>query len=197
MKRMILLLVVAVAAILAGCSFGTVIDLSSKEGVGKENILQNSGFESASTVSSVPINWSVVTEKEFPVEMCAISFHSGVSSLRIDQPESDISLVSDSFEIDNTSVYYSRCFVRTDKMSNKPLTLHLIAFNKDGDIVNKYSQEMIPSEEWSAIDFNSGFFKDSAILGRLVISVPEKNDNSFWIDDAEIFKVHTFAFSQE
>lgn len=197
MKRMILLLVAAATIILAGCSFGTVIDLSSKEDVGKENILQNPGFESADPESALPINWSVVTEEEFPVEKCAISFHSGVSSLRIEQPESDVSLVSDAFEIDNTSVYYSRCFVRTDKMSNKPLTLHLIAFNKDGDIVNKYSREMIPSEDWTAIDFNSGFFKDSAITGRLVVSVPEKNDNSFWIDDAEIFKVHTFAFSQE
>lgn len=197
MKKMILLLVVVVAAILAGCSFGTVIDLSSNEDSGKTNILQNPGFENSDTETSVPLNWSVLTDNEFPVATCPISFHSGVSSLRIDQPESEISLVSDAFDIDNTSVYYSRCFVRTDKISNKPLTLHLMAFNDEGDIVNKYSREIIPSEEWSAIDFNSGFFKNSATTARLVVTVPEKNDNSFWIDDAEIFKVHTFAFSQE
>jgi len=197
MKRMMLLLVVLLVLVLAGCSFGTVIDLSSKEDSGKTNILQNPSFENSDTETSVPLNWSILTDIDFPVETCPISFHSGVSSLRIDQPESEVSLVSDAFDIDNTSVYYSRCFVRTDKISNKPLTLHLIAFNQKGDIVNKYSREIIPSEEWAAIDFNSGFFKDSAETARLVVTVPEKNDNSFWIDDAEIFKVHTFAFSQE
>ncbi len=197
MKRLILLLVVVVAVILTSCSFGTVIDLSSKESKGKDNILQNSSFENFQSENNNFENWSIFSKQEDTVTIEEVITRTGKNSILINRPETDISLISDSFEINNTSVYYSRCFVKTDKLSNKPLTLQLIAFNKKGDIVNRYSRDIVPTEEWTSIDFNSGFFKDSATSGRLVISVPEKNDNKFWIDDAEIFRVHTFAFSQE
>ncbi|MBN1327797.1 MAG: hypothetical protein JW996_07590 [Candidatus Cloacimonetes bacterium] len=199
MKKILLILIVSSSLMFLGCAFGSIFNISDNDVTDKSNIVLNSSFEEGDIdMEHFPFNWHVLEEQYDMIRLDNTNFRSGNSSILIQNPDQKIALVSESFTIDPTSVYYSRCFVKSDSQTKKPLTLYLFAFNDNGDRVNSYSKEFYPGDDcWSKIDFVTGFFQSSATTGRIVINIPDDSEQNFWIDDAESYQLHRFAFSQE
>ncbi|MBN2461207.1 MAG: hypothetical protein JXB60_06330 [Candidatus Cloacimonetes bacterium] len=198
MIRFLLLITLFGSASVLGCAFGSVFNISSNSVDEEDNIISNSSFENIDfEAQKLPASWYILSERDDLIILDSSVCHTGNSSIMVKSPETEITLVSAAFEIDPTCIYYSRCFVRSDDRSTQPLTLYLFAFDIAGNPVNTFSRKIFPTENWAKLDFTSAFFKSSAKVGRIAINIPEKENVSFWIDDAESYRMHRFAFSQE
>jgi len=198
MYKFLLMSITLSALILMGCAFGSILNISSNDIDNEINIIPNSSFErSHNEIQNHPERWFVLSDQKELIRLDSEESRSGCSSVLIDNPQNRITLVSDAFELDPTCVYYSRCFVKSEELTAKPLKLYLFAFNENGERVNTFGKEVYSDLDWAKIDFTSGFFKSNAKVGRIAITIPDEQENSFWVDDAESYKMHRFAFSQE
>lgn len=187
MKKLLLILLV----IISSCFFGSIMNFSEKDIVGKENVVFNPSFENGEfEANSMPEDWMVLNKPENQIFWDDNYRHSGGKSLKIQYPKSKINIISDAFPIDAEAVYYSRCFVKSSYQSNHPVTIRFLAFNSKGKRVNKFSSKGYPGEDWTQIDLTSGFLKSTARFGRIIISIPKKPDKIFWLDDIDSYNVY-------
>ena len=184
-----------IIALLSGCAFGTISRFSEKHTEGKTNVVANSSFEKGEYYSSnIPEGWIVSNEMENSIIWEEEAHDEGDKCLKIQNSDKKTYLISDEFMINSQSVYYTKCQIKSEKQTSKPVKLYLIAFDKNGKMVNEYCEKAVLNSEWNLIELTSGFFNQDAVSGRITISIPEDEDNAFWIDDVESYNVHKFAY---
>ncbi len=189
MKKILYLFLI----LLTGCFFQTLSQFSEDDILDKKNIISNSGFESGKyEFDKIPDKWLILNKPENLVFWENGIHHNGERCLKIRNPNQKINLFSDAFNIHPENIYYSHCYVRADKSSNAHITLLFLAFDISGKRVNRFSRKIKPGKEWSKVELTTGFFKNSALFGRVVVSIPKKSNVTFWIDDVESYKVYKF-----
>ena len=193
MKKYFGLLVII--AILSGCAFGSISQFSAKYAEGKENVVPNSSFEQGKyEPSSVPEGWVVLNDLENNTVWDDEIHNVGGKCLKVESSEEKTSLISDGFSINPQAVYYSRCYIKSDKPTKEPVKLHFFAFDKNGKKVNNYSEKVILKQGWNQIELTTGFFNANASVGRIAIAIPEEKGNVYWVDDVESYNVYKFAY---
>ena len=184
-----------IIALLSGCAFGTISRFSEKYTEGKTNVVANSSFEKGEPYSSnIPEGWIVSNEMENSIIWEEEARNEGDKCLKIENSNQKTNLISDKFMINSQSVYYTKCQIKSEKSTSKPVKLYLIAFDKKGNKVNEYSQETLLDPEWNLIELTSGFFNQDAVSARISVTIPKDEDNTFRIDDVESYNVHKFAY---
>ena len=184
-----------IIALLSGCAFGTISRFSEKYTEGKTNVVANSSFEKGEPYSSnIPEGWIVSNEMENSIIWEEEARNEGDKCLKIENSNQKTNLISDKFMINSQSVYYTKCQIKSEKSTSKPVKLYLIAFDKKGNKVNEYSQETVLDTEWNLIELTSGFFNQDAVSARISVTIPKDEDNTFRIDDVESYNVRKFAY---
>ena len=182
-------------ALLSGCAFSTISRFSAEDAEGKENIVSNSSFDMVDEGSNMPQGWVVLNEQENNIIWDDESHDDEGKCLKVENTNDTANLVSDGFNIDPQSVYYSRCYIKSNKISKDPVIMHFIAFDRNGKKVNDYKKEVAVEEDWTLVELTTGFFDNSATLARIAVSIPEgSDDTSYWVDDIESYNVHKFAY---
>lgn len=180
-----------VAVIISSCVFGSISEFSEEDIKNKNNVVLNSSFENGEfNKNKLPSNWTSLDNNSEFIVWDDEHAHSGTKSLRTDFPTNNLNIISDAFSIDPESVYYTRCFVKTNYKSNHQIYIRFLAFNNKGEKVNKFSSKLYPKEDWTKAELTTGFFKNSAKFGRIIISIPDRDDKVFWMDDVESYKVY-------
>lgn len=182
--------ILVIASVITSCVFGSITDFSEDDVKDQENIVFNSSFEQGSDLEEMPKGWiSLEGNNEF-LFWDDKYIHQGNKSLRVENPEENINIVSDAFPINPQFVYYTRCFIKTNYQSNHQVYLRFLGFNEKGKQVSKFSKKVYPETDWTKAELTSGFFYSTARFGRIVISIPDKDDKTYWIDDVESYKVY-------
>ena len=177
--------------ILSGCFFGSLSQFSDEEIAGKENLIQNSGFEEGNFKFDIlPKHWLIINKPELEVFWDKTVSFKGERSLEIKNPSEEINLFSDAFNINPSSIYYSRCYVKADKPVSAPITIYFLTFNLKGKRMNRFVGKVIPKQQWTEINISSGFLKSTALFGRIVISFPKNKDITYWGDNVETYEVY-------
>jgi len=184
-----------IIAVLSGCAFGTISRFSEKYTEGKTNVIANSSFEKKeSYFSDQPEGWVVSNEMENSIVWEVEADDQQDKCIKIRNSFEKTYLISDEFSLNSQSVYYTKCQIKSEKPTSKSVILHLLAFDKNGKVVNEYSEEAVLNSDWNLVELTSGFFNQNAVTGRVSLSIPEDDDNAFWIDDVESYNVHKFAY---
>ncbi len=184
-------IVIALMIILSSCFFGSVMNFSEKDIIGKKNEVYNSSFENGEFNPNIlPEGWSLLDEASDYVAWNSEISRSGSKCIKVEHSEDKINIVSDAFPIDADQIYYSQFFVKANYNSNHLITIRFVAFDTNGKRVSKFSENGLPNTEWTQIDITSGFLKSTARFGRVIISIPRKSDKIYWIDDIESYAVY-------
>ncbi len=179
--------------VLAGCFSGFVMNFSEKDIKNEKNVLVNPSFENGFySYNEIPEGWMVMDKPNGTIFWDKDVHNSGEKSLKIENPRKTIRLISDSFVINPGAVYYIRAFVKSDRITSKQITLQFIVFDKEGKKVNVFGKKFFIEDKWTKLSLTAGFFKSSAKFARIIISIPRKPDVTFWIDDVEVYNIHSF-----
>lgn len=189
--RILLSFIFFILIFLLLCSCGTMIHLYTRdEFLQKVNLIENSGFEVVNNLGSeLPEGWIVLDNYQNKVLVDNQVSHSGQQSLKIKEPDSSINLTSDSFKVDPTCSYYSRCFIRANKTLDKPVILYFITFNEGSKRINRFAKRVYPTEEWTMVEITTDSVDLGSAFGRVVLSVPPGSDIDLWVDDFESYTI--------
>lgn len=176
--------------LLSSCYFGSISDFSEADIHDNKNEVFNSGFELGEYSSDTyPEDWISLDANENNIFWDNSISHSGEKSLKIDTNKK-VNIVSEAFNIDPLGVYYSRSFIKSKDNLAQSVTISFIAFNKNGVKVDKFSNTILVSDEWSIINLTTGFYHADAVFGRIVLTVKTKKDHPIWLDDVVSYKVY-------
>jgi len=180
---------ILIILLLSSC--GTMIHLYTRdEFLQKVNLIENSGFEVVDNLGSeLPEGWIVLDNYQNKVLVDNQVSHSGQQSLKIKEPDSSINLTSDSFKVDATCSYYSRCFIRANKALDKPVILYFITFNEGSKRINRFAKRVYPTEEWTMVEITTDSVDLGSAFGRVVLSIPQGSDIDIWVDDFESYTI--------
>lgn len=185
-----LILLTAITLGLASCYFGSISDFSEIDIVGLPNELYNPSLELGDYQSEfLPSGWLSLDSKPGDLIWDNEIFRDEKKSIRV-QSGRKVSIISEAFNINPTHVYYSRIFAKSKDKSSSPVTISFVAFDKKGKKVDKFSNTLFISDSWKPVNITTGFFKGSAVFGRLVITVDSKKVNPIWLDEAGCYKVY-------
>jgi len=173
------------------CNCGTRIHLYTRdEFLQKVNLIENSGFEVVNNLGSeLPEGWIVLDNYQNKVLIDDQVAHSGEKSLKIKKPDASINLTSDSFKVDPTCSYYSRCFIRANKTIDKPVVLYFITFDNGSKRINRFAKRVYPTSEWTMVEITTDTVDLGSAFGRVVLSIPQDSDINIWVDDFESYTI--------
>jgi hypothetical protein len=180
-----------VLIVFALCSCGTRIHLYTRDDfLQKVNLIENSGFEIIDELGSeLPNGWVLIDHHPNQVLIDSQVSHSGERSLKIKKPLASINLTSDSFKVDPTCSYYSRCYIRANKNTQKPVVLFFITFDEGSKRINRFAKRVYPSQDWTLVEITTDNLDLNSAFGRVVLSIPQESDLDFWIDDVESYTI--------
>ena len=179
--------------ILSGCFSGFVMNLSEKDVHSKINLVPNYSFENGNyNYNSIPDKWLIMNKPKGVVFWDKDTSQEGEKSLKIEHPSKSVKIISDSFIIDPGAIYYITAYVKSDKVTSKQVTINFFVFNIEGKKVNIFKKKFYIENKWTKLSLTSGFFKSSAKFARVIITIPRKTDNTFWIDNVGVYSVHSF-----
>lgn len=189
MRKSIVLLFVVIVLFIAGC--GTRIHLYSREEfLNKVNLIENSGFENADSQNDgLPEGWIVLNNYSSKVVIDNSISHSGEKSLKINKPDPNLKLTSDSFEVDPSCSYYCHCFIKTNSACTEPVMFYFFTFDNGSKQVNRYSKKVYPTSEWTEVEITTDNMHENAMFGRIVLTIPKESDINLWVDDMESFTI--------
>jgi len=175
--------------VLSSC--GTGLHLYSRdEFLQKVNLIENSGFEIVDNLGSeLPDGWILLDDYPNQILIDSQVAHSGEKSLKIKKPAESINLTSDSFGVDPTCSYYCRCFIKSNAMSDEPVVLYFVTFDKGSKRINRFAQRIYPTSEWQMVEINTDSIDFNSSFGRIVLSIPQKPDLNIWVDDVESYTI--------
>jgi hypothetical protein len=184
-----LLIFLLIALLLTNC--GTRIHLYNRdEFLQQVNLIENSGFEVIDSFGSeLPEGWFLLETGLNQVLIDNQVAHSGSRSLKIKKPEADIQLTSDSFSVDPTCSYYSRCFIKANKIPKDPVVLYFFTFDNNSRRINRFAQRVYPNESWTLVEITTDVIDQGSAFGRIVLSIPQDSDISIWVDDVESYTI--------
>ena len=179
--------------ILAGCFSGFVMNLSEQDIHNKINLVPNFSFEEGEyNYNAMPDKWMVLDKPKKVVFWDKDTFYGGNKSLKIEHPSKSIKIISDSFIIDPGAVYFIKAFVKSQKTTSSQVIINFFVFNIEGKKVNIFKKKFFVEDKWTKLTLTSGFFKSSAKFARVIITIPRKPDNTFWVDNIGVYAVHSF-----
>ncbi|MBC8385533.1 MAG: hypothetical protein H8E57_08460 [Candidatus Cloacimonetes bacterium] len=184
------LLFYALILIISGCFFGSLSQFSEEDIIGRTNVLSNSGFEEGNyPIDELPKEWLIVNKPLNVVYLDKNVAHQGTRSVKMINPPEKINLFSEAININPQEIYYTKCYVKVDSPVKVPVTLYFLGFTITGKRVDRFSQKIYPKQDWTKIELTAGFFDNSALFGRIAVSVPQKKGVTVWIDDVESYNV--------
>ncbi len=192
MKKNLLFIIIA-GFLLSACIASSGLSFSKKDVKDFPNLVQNSDFEIPNDSTNVLKNWTIMndTAKKFVVLTNKESF-SGKNALEIKNPSQDVLIISDAFEIDHNGGYYSYCHLKSLNKCDKKITVFFFAFDGNGKRKDRYREKYNISQDWKQYDVSSGFFDRNVKYGRIIISLPKDENQIYYLDDVESFKVYKF-----
>ena len=196
MRKFIILVSYFSIIMFTGCFFGSTLNFSEKDAEGKENLVFNPDFEGGEyNYNEVPLGWMVLnkTKPEAVVTWDSEIAHSGEKSVCVSIENSEVSLISEAFDINFQFAYYNRLFLMSDKWTGEGITCYFVTFDENGKIRNEISQKTSLQTEWSKLEFSTGFFKKEAKYARIVINFDIKGKRKIWVDNVGSFNVYQFA----
>jgi hypothetical protein len=175
------------------CGVGFVMNFTDSELKNSENLVPNPGFEKGTySYETLPDDWLVLEKKDKVVFWDdSISLNES-KSIKVKNPSKKLTLISDAFLLNPESVYFASCYLKSDVMSVKNVVMYFHAFDDNGKKVNQFSRKLSPDTNWSRLALSIGFLKSSAKFGRITIMFPIDANNTYWVDDVNCFKVHSF-----
>ncbi len=196
MRKLIIWISVLLFVVLTGCFFGSTLEFSEKDAEGKENLVFNADFEGGDfKYDEVPLGWMILhkTKPEAVITWDNNVAYSGEKSACITVDNSEVSLISEAFDINFQYAYYNRLFMKSDKWIGDGITCYFVTFDDKGKIRNEISQKTSLQTEWSKLEFSTGFFKKEAKYARIVINFDVKGKRKIWVDDVGSFNVYQFT----
>ncbi len=192
MKK-ILFLIISIGFVLTACIASSGLSFSKKDVRDLPNLVQNFGFEKSADSVGVLEHWTVMDDSVRKFAKVTDKEHfEGKKALEIKNPEKDVLIISDAFEIDNKGGYYSYCHLKVLNKTNKKITVLFFAFDENGKRKDRYRERYTISKDWKQYDISSGFFDKNVQYGRIIISLPKDKNQIYYLDDVESFKVYKF-----
>ena len=189
-----LIILQVIVILLIGCGVGFVVDFREQNIDFEENMIVNSGFEKGNYYNdNLPENWFVLEKTNGRIFWDNEIALNGKKSLRIQNPDQKISILSDAFSINSQAVYLCKAYIKNANVSTNPVIISFYAFDKNGKKVNKFSQKVYTHKKWTELKLTSGFLKSGAKYGRVKITIPHERKNTFWLDDVGCFYIHSFT----
>ncbi len=181
--------IILIAFLLSSC--GTRIHLYTRdEFLQKVNLIENSGFEVVDNLGSeLPEGWIVLDDYRNKVIIDNQVAHSGEKSLKIKKPDVSINLTSDSFNVNPMCSYYSRCFIRANQATDKPVIFYFITFDEVSKRINRFAKRIYPTKEWTMVEIITDSVDQNSVFGRIVLSIPQESDLNIWVDDVESYTI--------
>ena len=138
--------------LLSSCFFGSSILFLESDTENRPNLLDNPGFESEDKRNpGMPEGWLVVSSSSEKVESVVLDssvVFTGINSLKIQNPDRDLYLVSDAFKVNFTGGFFTKCAVRAEKQMQKPLRVYFWAYNASGNKENSFRKSIKAKPDW-------------------------------------------------
>jgi hypothetical protein len=188
-----LFLIVFVGFLLVACIASSGLSFSKKDVKDFPNLIKNSDFEQRKDSNAILKNWTVMDDsaKKF-VRLTNQEHFKGNNAIEIVNPTKDVLIISAAFEIKKDGGYYSYCHLKSLKKTDKRFTLLFFAFDKNGKRKDRYREKYRITQNWKQYDISSGFFDKNVKYGRVIISLPKDENQIYYLDDIESFKVYKF-----
>ena len=186
-------LIVIIGLLLSACIASAGLSFSKKDVKDSPNLVMNPSFEISDDSTKVLKGWTIMDEtaKKY-VSLTDDEHFKGKKSVEIKNPNLNVLLISDAFEIDSAGGYYSFCHLKSLNKSEKKIEVFFFAFNKNGKRKDRYRERYKISQNWKEYEISSGFFDKSVKYGRIIISLPKNKNQIHYLDDVESFKVYKF-----
>ncbi len=180
----------AIIFIISSCFYGSISDFSEEDINGQKNELYNPSFEEGEYAAvNMPTGWVALDAKPHDIVWDNEFAKDGGKSLRIDANKK-IVLVSEAFSLKPNNVYYSRVFARTQDEFTQNVSISFVTFNKNGKKLDKFSITHQVGNKWEPVNITTGFFKGSAVFGRVVITVNTRSGHPVWLDQTGSYMVY-------
>ncbi len=155
------------------------------------NLVNNGCFDKISE-NGHPEGWLIIGDKSLiaRVEEKKETDHEHCLFLSNLGTETDV--ISDYFKVNPSEVFFSEAKIKSNRHSNKMLKFSIVAFDKNGNVVNSFLEEFYVENEWSKIKVSSGFLSTSARYARVIFTVPSGSKYSLWIDDVQCYSAYKF-----
>jgi hypothetical protein len=186
----------AVLISLTSCFFGPSLIFFDQDVIGKPNLIPNPDFETPLLPDKkLPCDWMYLSTIDYKDALSwdSLTVQAGKKSLKIENPQQQLLLVSESFPIDNKSAYLNRCYVTSKYPSATPVVLYFRTFDRIGARKDNFTTKQRTNSNWKEILLSTGFFKPTAQFARVIISIPMDPENTYWVDNIGSFHVHTFS----
>jgi len=176
--------------VISGCS--TIPNISESDLKGQDNLILNSGFELGQyNPDNLPLGWFTVANNENIVWDDQIHL-TGEKSIKVRGNTESTEIISESFPINPSNIYYLHCNVKALRSVSSVISLAFVVFNNNGRKVDEYSETFYLQDSWTKMSFRTGFLSSKARYARVIVILPDEKGSDFWIDDVECFVAHTF-----
>ncbi|MCD4651463.1 MAG: hypothetical protein K8S56_06730 [Candidatus Cloacimonetes bacterium] len=191
----------AIAFILSGCFFGSTLVFTEEDASGRENLVFNADleggeFENNRPEDSLPLGWMVMPlkgDKKTTIRWDNLEAHNGTRSIRVDTDDTNISLISEAFEIKPRSAYYTRFYMKLNGDDQLGIKAVLAAFDEHGQMLNETRHRQTIADGWTKVEFSAAFFKKNAKFARIIVQIDTGRNYRLWIDDFASYEVYRFT----
>ena len=193
--RIVLILLILLSLVMTSCFFGSTLNFTEEDAAGKPNLVPNGDMENGLygiyKREALPEHWMVL---QTPRQPDAAAWEASQGSddsrcIRLYAGPTQLSLISESFDISPQKGYYNCVWLKTDTRNMEEVECRFIAFDADGNTVNQFSQRVSPGKSWQKVEFNAAFFKKTARYGRIMIVLPPQPERKVWVDGVSSFNV--------
>ncbi|MCD4827984.1 MAG: hypothetical protein K8R90_00955 [Candidatus Cloacimonetes bacterium] len=197
--RLLIICGLSLSLLLSACFFGSTLNFTEADAVGKPNLVPNGGFEHGIygiyKRDTLPEHWMVLQTPRQP-DASAWEEGNGYNSaryIRLNAGRTRLSLISDSFDLIPQAGYYNHVWLKTDLDNGEEVECRFIAFDVEGNTVNQFTQRVVPSAKWTRVEFNAAFFKKTARYGRIMVVVQPQPERRIWIDNIGSYNVLSYS----
>jgi len=182
------LMIVAVFAVLLGCSDVSELYILDAIQESKPNYIMNGDFEKYEEVvdNSYP-GWIFDKSKIDQVTIDTLRSMTGEMSLKILQPKQEMQIISDAFEVYHRNAYGIKLSAKS-LLKKVPININFITFNESGKIMSKYTSTVIITTNWDTFYFKCDFLKSRSSYARVFLTIP-KNDSVVLLDDISCMNI--------
>jgi hypothetical protein len=183
---------VIVPLFILACRFSTLPQYGPQDIGEKPSVVTNGGFEvGMPDETAMPPSWFLYDQPQDAIVWQESGGNFNPRCVQVHATAKAVDIVSDAFPVSTHNVYLVRAFMRSAAEHPRPITLQFWGFDITGKIINRYSEKILPSDEWNDLTMTVGFLKPDAMFGRVIITVPA-DDAEYWLDDINCYNVYEF-----
>ncbi|GEM_PF-4800458 len=197
MIRTVLGLLILSLFLLAGCFFGSTLNVSQDDVRGKPNLVVNGDMEEGLygiyKREALPEHWMVLPHVDNATAWEETQGQAGSRCIRLQAGSTRFSLISDSFPITASAAYYNRLWLKTDHDNGEEVEVRFMVFDDAGNTLNQFTQRVEPATDWTLVEFSTSFFKKTARFGRIMLVIPPQAQRYIWVDGVGSYQAVTFS----